>query len=72
MSAGKNIDGATNDISDSINPANANANTNTNTNNETDALHLDALALGDHSGSITSALRGSLHAIKSDEPGRYG
>ena len=57
-----------NDISDSINPANANANAN----DETDALHLEALALGDHSGSITSALRGSLHAIKSDEPGRYG
>ena len=70
MSAGNNIDGATNDISDSINPANANANAN----DETDALHLEALALGDHiySGSITSALRGSLHAIKSDEPGRYG
>ena len=64
MNTGNNIDGATNDISDSINPANAN--------DETDALHLEALALGDHSGSITSALRGSLHAIKSDEPGRYG
>jgi hypothetical protein len=59
-------DGATNDISDSMNPVNANAN------DETDALHLDALVLGDHSDSITSALRGSLHAIKSDEPGRYG
>ena len=68
MNTGNNIDGATNDISDSINPANANANAN----DETDALHLEALALGDHSGSITSALRGSLHAIKSDEPGRYG
>ena len=72
MNTGNNIDGATNDISDSINPANANANANANTNNETDALHLDALVLGDHSGSITCALRGSLHAIKSDEPGRYG
>ena len=68
MNTGNNIDGATNDISDSINPANANANAN----DETDALHLEALALGDHSGSITSSLRGSLHAIKSDEPGRYG
>ena len=68
MNTGNNIDGATNDTSDSINPANANANAN----DETDALHLEALALGDHSGSITSALRGSLHAIKSDEPGRYG
>ena len=28
MNTGNNIDGATNDISDSINPANANANTN--------------------------------------------
>ena len=70
MNTGNNIDGATNDTSDSINPANANANAS----DETDALHLEALALGDHiySGSITSALRGSLHAIKSDEPGRYG
>ena len=68
MNTGNNIDGATNDTSDSINPANANANAN----DETDALHLEALALGDHSGSITSALRGSLHAIKSDEPWRYG
>ena len=66
MNTGNNIDGATNNISDSMNLANAN--------DETDALHLEALALGDHiySGSITSALGGSLHAIKSDEPGRYG
>jgi hypothetical protein len=36
-------------------------------NDKVDAIHIDY-----HSDSITSALRGSLHAIKSDEPGRYG
>ena len=46
MNTGNNIDGATNDISDSINPANANANAN----DETDALHLEALAINSGKG----------------------